>query len=61
MRAFPAVIVSAVALSGCAQMIAQQAMKDAQEKFAKCEAPRLKARWFGRASGEATVAILPQN
>jgi hypothetical protein len=37
-RAFLAVIVIALVLSGCGQMIAQQAMKDAQEKFAKCEA-----------------------
>jgi hypothetical protein len=40
-RAFLAVIGSAVVLSGCAQMVAQQAMKDAQEKFAKCAADNM--------------------
>jgi uncharacterized protein with NRDE domain len=37
-RALLAVIASAVVLSNCTQMIAQQALKDAREKFAKCVA-----------------------
>jgi len=40
-RSFLAVMASAVALRGCAQMIAQQAMNDAQEKFAKCAADNM--------------------
>jgi hypothetical protein len=37
-RAFLAIIASAVVLSSCGQMVVQQALKDAQEKFAKCAA-----------------------
>jgi hypothetical protein len=36
-----AVMASAVAIGGCAQMITQQAMKDAQEKSAKCAADNM--------------------